>query len=68
MLNDYGIKGYGGPCPPKGHGMHRYQFTVWALPNEKLDVKENTSNAVIGFMLNANALDKARITATYVNE
>ncbi|OAJ33722.1 YbhB/YbcL family Raf kinase inhibitor-like protein [Piscirickettsia salmonis] len=68
MLNDYGIKEYGGPCPPKDHGMHRYQFTVWALPNEKLDVKENTSNAVIGFMLNANALDKARITATYVNE
>ncbi|RNC78708.1 YbhB/YbcL family Raf kinase inhibitor-like protein [Piscirickettsia salmonis] len=68
MLNDYGIKGYGGPCPPKGHGMHRYQFTVWALPNEKLDVKKNTSSAVIGFMLNANALDKARITATYVNE
>jgi len=68
LTTDYGTKGYGGPCPPKGHGMHRYQFTVWALPMETLPVDDNTSSAVVGFMLNANALDKARITATYVRE
>lgn len=30
-LNSWGRIGYGGPCPPKGHGVHRYYFTVYAL-------------------------------------
>lgn len=30
-LNDFGYVGYGGPCPPKGHGYHRYFFKVYAL-------------------------------------
>ncbi|HAS64016.1 MAG TPA: YbhB/YbcL family Raf kinase inhibitor-like protein [Vibrio sp.] len=68
MKNDYGLNGFGGVCPPKGAGMHRYQFTVWAMPTEKLAIPEGASNALIGFMLNSSALDKATLTATYVNE
>lgn len=63
--NDYGIQDFGGACPPPGHGMHRYQFTVWALPAAKLDVPDGASAAVVGFMLNATALGKATLTATY---
>jgi Raf kinase inhibitor-like YbhB/YbcL family protein len=29
--NDFGKPGYGGPCPPKGHGPHRYFFRLYAL-------------------------------------
>src|ERR1017187_59020 len=29
--NDFGRHGYGGPCPPKGHRVHRYYFTLYAL-------------------------------------
>nr|WP_237266260.1 YbhB/YbcL family Raf kinase inhibitor-like protein [Thermococcus cleftensis] len=29
--NDFGKIGYGGPCPPKGHGVHHYHFRVYAL-------------------------------------
>src|SRR5512142_1128234 len=29
--NDFGKTGYGGPCPPRGHGAHRYFFTLSAL-------------------------------------
>jgi Raf kinase inhibitor-like YbhB/YbcL family protein len=29
--NDFGKQGYGGPCPPKGHGPHRYFFKFFAL-------------------------------------
>ena len=62
---DYGSVGFGGACPPKGDGMHRYQFTVWALPTDKLNLDENTLPAMVGFNLNSMALDKAKITATY---
>lgn len=68
VRNDYGVKEFGGACPPKGDGMHRYVFTVWALPVEHFDVNDNTSAALIGFQLNALALDKAKITATFVSE
>ncbi len=68
ITNDFGFKHYGGARPPKGHGMHRYIYTVWALPVERLDVPDNASPAVIGFTLNASALASAKITATYVTE
>lgn len=29
--NDFGRVGYGGPCPPRGHGVHHYQFHLHAL-------------------------------------
>lgn len=29
--NSWGKEGYGGPCPPKGHGPHRYFFRLYAL-------------------------------------
>jgi Raf kinase inhibitor-like YbhB/YbcL family protein len=33
-INDFGRKGYGGPCPPRGHGVHRYFFLVVAVDKE----------------------------------
>ncbi|WP_299808918.1 YbhB/YbcL family Raf kinase inhibitor-like protein [uncultured Shewanella sp.] len=63
---DYGKPGYGGVCPPEGDGMHRYQFTIWALPEAKIDLPTDISPAVVGFTLNKMALDKAVLTATYV--
>ncbi len=65
LETDFGEVGYGGPCPPKGHGPHRYVFTVYALPVEKLDVKPTDRTAVVGFTINQSALAKASITATY---
>ena len=35
ILNDFGKKAYGGPCPPSG--THRYFFTIYALDVEKLE-------------------------------
>jgi Raf kinase inhibitor-like YbhB/YbcL family protein len=35
VLNDFGKKSYGGPCPP--YGTHRYFFTIYALDTESLE-------------------------------
>jgi Raf kinase inhibitor-like YbhB/YbcL family protein len=62
---DYGTAGYGGPCPPEGDHPHRYLFTVFAVGEEKLDVKADTSAAVIGFNLHFKTLEKAMIMGLY---
>jgi phosphatidylethanolamine-binding protein (PEBP) family uncharacterized protein len=36
--NDFGRRGYGGPMPPEGHGVHHYHFKVYAL-DAKLEVE-----------------------------
>lgn len=64
LTNDYGAVGFGGACPPPGE-VHRYQFTLHALGTDSLDLPENASNALTGFMINANVIDTATITAVY---
>lgn len=64
-ITDYGIKGFGGPCPPKGHGFHQYIITVYALKSEKLGLNENTNPAIVGFNLWNNVLAKSSIVAYY---
>ena len=55
--------GFGGACPPPGE-VHRYIFTVHALPT-MLEIDGSVSNALAGFMVNANSTDTASITAVY---
>jgi Raf kinase inhibitor-like YbhB/YbcL family protein len=64
-ITDYGIKGYGGPCPPEGNGLHQYIITVYALKTDKLGPDENTNPAVVGYNLWNNTLAKASIVAYY---
>lgn len=63
LTNDYGAQGFGGACPPPGE-VHRYEFTVHAL-GTMLEIDNSVSNALAGFMLNANSLASATITAVY---
>jgi Raf kinase inhibitor-like YbhB/YbcL family protein len=32
--NDFATVGYRGPCPPRGHGPHRYRFRLHAVAEE----------------------------------
>lgn len=63
LTNDYGAVGFGGACPPPGQ-VHRYRFTVHALGAE-LELDNTVSNALAGFMVNANSIASATITAVY---
>ena len=63
--NDYGSKVFGGACPPSGHGVHHYRFTIHALSVEKLDLPENASGALAGYMINANTIESNTIESLY---
>jgi len=42
-MNSWGVTGYGGPCPPKGHGAHRYFFKVYFLDVPKLELSHKAT-------------------------
>lgn len=62
---DFGKPGYGGACPPVKHGVHRYQFTIYALDIESLPLDSNASAAMVGFMVGKHKLASATIEALY---
>ncbi len=67
-ITDYGTNGYGGPCPPKGHGLHQYIITIHALKTENLGLNKNTNPAVVGYYLWNNTLAKASLVMYYKKE
>lgn len=66
ISNDYagltGSPGWGGPCPPKSHKVHRYNFTLYGLNVDKLDLKPAVTASQYGFFVNLNSLGKAQLT------
>ena len=61
---DFGGPGWGGPCPPAGDKPHRYNFTLYALKVDGLDVS-GASASLVGYMINANAIGKAKLTGKF---
>jgi len=62
---DVGIPGYAGPCPPPGHGVHHYIFTIFAVGSEQLPVNAGTPAAQVGYNLYFATLDKATLTGLF---
>ena len=60
-VTSYSTRGYGGPCPPEGHGLHEYIITVYALKTDKLNLDANTNPALVGYNLWMNTIAKASI-------
>ena len=69
IANDYfgmtGNPAWGGPCPPKGKPAHRYNFTLYALGVEKLDVPPDATASHAGFLINLRSIGKATLGGTY---
>lgn len=64
-MTDYGFSGFGGACPPKGHGAHMYIFTVYALDTDKLDLNAKSDSAVVGYNINAHTIEKSTVVSYY---
>ncbi|HEX2593982.1 MAG TPA: YbhB/YbcL family Raf kinase inhibitor-like protein [Rhizomicrobium sp.] len=62
IASDFGDLVYAGPCPPKGTGVHTYEFTIWAMPDAKTDITDGS--AKIGAWLEQHAIAHARIMGT----
>ncbi len=63
--NDFGLIGYGGPCPPPGDPAHHYVLTVWALRSARLAVRRDASGAAIEAALRLDAIASARTILVY---
>ncbi len=65
VRTDFGKPGYGGPCAPEGHNVHRYCFTLHAVSLAQLPVTSDTSAAIVGFYLNFHTLEKATLIGMF---
>jgi len=57
--NDFGKPGYGGPCPPKGHGPHRYFFKLYALDVSTLGLPAGVKAGELARALKGHTLAEA---------
>ncbi|NPA42029.1 MAG: YbhB/YbcL family Raf kinase inhibitor-like protein [Aquificae bacterium] len=64
-LNDFGYVGYGGPCPPKGHGFHRYFFRIYALDVESLGIPPMATRKQVEERMRGHILGEASIMGKY---
>ncbi len=62
---DFGHAHYGGPCPPKGHGRHRYSFILRALDIPKLDLPPAPKKSVVDKAVKGHVLAEARVMGVY---
>jgi Raf kinase inhibitor-like YbhB/YbcL family protein len=60
--NDFGKRGYGGPCPPSG--THHYRFTLSAL-DKVLEISGTPKVRDLRAVMTGHVLAEATLTATY---
>jgi Raf kinase inhibitor-like YbhB/YbcL family protein len=52
-INDFHRSGYGGPCPPRGHGPHHYHFQLLALSIDHLPLRKDRYNLIVQHLFRA---------------
>jgi hypothetical protein len=63
--SDFGRPGYGGPCPPRGHGPHRYFFRLYAVRAASLGLKPGAQRAEIDHALRVQVLAETQYMGRY---
>jgi Raf kinase inhibitor-like YbhB/YbcL family protein len=62
-VNDFGRRGYGGPCPPRG-AAHHYQFVVLAL-DARLDLAAGATRSDLESRISGHVLARGELVVTY---
>ena len=65
VTNDFGKRGYGGPCPPKGHGPHHYHFKLFALDTDKLGLADDAKVKDVEDAARQHAIAAGELVGTY---
>ena len=65
VTNDFGKPGFGGPCPPKGHGPHHYHFKVFALDTDKLEIPSGAKVKDVEDAAAKHAIARGELIGTY---
>jgi Raf kinase inhibitor-like YbhB/YbcL family protein len=68
VTNDFGKSGYGGPCPPKGHGPHHYHFRLFALDVDKLGLSPNAKIEDVENAAGQHVIGQTELIGTYERE
>jgi Raf kinase inhibitor-like YbhB/YbcL family protein len=63
--NDFGRPGYGGPCPPRGHGPHRYFFKIFAMNAASLGLPAGAKRADLEGAMRGKVLAEAQYMGRY---
>lgn len=64
-ITDFKTTGYGGACPPVGHGIHHYNFTIYALDVKKLDIEADDDPVEVEKKVSEHTLAKSTITGLF---
>ncbi len=62
--SNFGDPHYDGPCPPDGTGLHRYEFTIWAMPDARTTILPDAKADDVTAMLAKRALAHATVAGT----
>jgi Raf kinase inhibitor-like YbhB/YbcL family protein len=62
-INDFDFHGYGGPCPPSK--IHRYQFTLYSLDLETLNLSDDTRAEDLLKIINSHIIESCELVGLY---
>ncbi len=63
-MNSFHKTDYGGPAPPRGHGIHHYYFRLYAL-DKKLEIPPHTTKRDLFKAMEGHVIAQGRLMGTY---
>jgi Raf kinase inhibitor-like YbhB/YbcL family protein len=65
--SDFHELGWGGPAPPRGHGVHHYEFHLYALDG-KLGLPPGAGRRELEAAMKGHVLEETTLTGTYIRD